>query len=313
MATAKRIQYHRYGGPEVMRLEDFEPPRPGPGEVLVRVRAAATNPMDWGIRNGDLKVMTGRSFPRAMGNDFAGVVEAVGEGVTRLVVGDEVLGGAQLKASGAFAEVIVADEKGVVKKPAGLSYEEASTLPTVGITAFQALISKGKLQAGQAVFVHGSLGGVGRAAVQIALVNGASVGGSCRATAAQDARELGISPIVEFDFDPAPLRGRFDIALDTAGTLPIKAARMLLKPGGLIIDIKPTPAKFARSALSGSYQVLIAQPITKDLEEVARAAGQGTLRLPIARTVPLTKAIEALTEFELDAAPKGGKLVITTG
>src|SRR3954462_3486894 len=104
MATMKRIQYHQYGGPGVLRFEDFEPARPGPGEVLVRVKAAAANPMDWKIRNGEMKIMTGRKFPRGLGHDFAGVVAAVGDGVTRLSVGDEVLGGASLKAAGAFAE-----------------------------------------------------------------------------------------------------------------------------------------------------------------------------------------------------------------
>ncbi|AGP58673.1 NADP-dependent oxidoreductase [Streptomyces rapamycinicus] len=312
MTTAKRIQYHQYGGPEVLRLEDFQPARPGPGEVLVRMRAAAANPMDWKIRSGGMKMLTGRSFPRGLGHDFAGVIEAVGDGVTRLGVGDEVLGGAPLKTAGAFAEMIVAEAKGVVKKPADLSFEDAAVLPTVGITALQALTNLGKLQPGQAVFVHGCLGGVGRAAVQIASMRGASVGGSCRATATRDARDLGIAPIVEFDFDPTTLRGRFDIVFDTAGTLPVKAAQTLLKSGGHIIDITPTPAKFARSALPGPFKVLIAQAVTKDLEEVARAAGQGTLRLPIARTVPLTQAIAALTEFER-GIPKGGKLVITTG
>ncbi|MFD0443654.1 zinc-binding dehydrogenase [Streptomyces indonesiensis] len=146
----------------------------------------------------------------------------------------------------------------------------------------------------------------------MASTHGASVGGSCRATATHDARDLGVAPIVEFDFDPTALRGRFDIVLDTAGTLPIKAAQMLLKSGGRIIDITPTPAKFARSALPGPFKVLIAQAVTEDLEEVARAAGQGTLRLPIARTVPLTQAIAALTEFERGMT-KGGKLVITAG
>ncbi|GAA0971187.1 NADP-dependent oxidoreductase [Streptomyces rhizosphaericus] len=312
MTTAKRIQYHQYGGPEVLRLEDFEPAPPGPGEVLVRVRAAAANPMDWKIRSGAMKMLTGRRFPRGLGHDFAGVVEAVGDGVTRLGVGDEVLGGAPLKTAGAFAELVVVEAKGVVKKPADLSFEDAAAIPTVGITAFQALANLGKPQPGQAVFVHGCLGGVGRAAVQMASTHGASVGGSCRATATHDARDLGVAPIVEFDFDPTALRGRFDIVLDTAGTLPIKAAQMLLKSGGRIIDITPTPAKFARSALPGPFKVLIAQAVTEDLEEVARAAGQGTLRLPIARTVPLTQAIAALTEFERGMT-KGGKLVITAG
>ena len=121
MPTVKRIQYHEYGGPELMRLEDFEPAAPGKGDVLVRVLAAAANPMDWKVRNGDTKLMTGRRFPRGMGHDFAGIVEAVGEGVTRFQVGDAVLGATSMKASGAFAEMVVADEKQILAKPAELS------------------------------------------------------------------------------------------------------------------------------------------------------------------------------------------------
>ncbi|MHC5259569.1 NADP-dependent oxidoreductase [Streptomyces sp. UC4497] len=309
----KRIQYHQYGGPDVMRLEDFEPARPGSGEVLVRVRAAAANPMDWGIRSGAMKMVTGRKFPRALGYDFAGAVEAVGKGVTRLAVGDEVLGGASIKASGAFAEMVLAEERGVVKKPANLSFEEAAAVPTVGLTAFQAVVKKGKVQPGQSVFINGCLGGVGRAGARIALAHGASVGGSCRATEAQDARDLDLDPIVEFGFDPTGLSGRFDLVLDTADTLPTDAAKRMLKPGGRIVSIHPTPANMAKSALPGPYNVLITRPVTADLEEVARAAGRGTLRVPIARTVPLSDAIKALTELEREGTPKGGKLVITTG
>lgn len=309
----RRIQYHQYGGPDVMRLEDFDPAGPGPGEVLVRVRAAAANPMDWGIRGGAMKMVTGRKFPRALGHDFAGVVEAVGAGVTRLAVGDEVLGGASIKASGAFAEMVLAAEKGVVRKPAELSFEEAAAIPTVGLSAFQALTKKGELRPGHAVFINGCLGGVGRAAAQLALARGASVGGSCRATAMQDARDLGIDPTVAFGFDPEPLGGRFDIVLDTAHTLSDRAAKRLLKPGGRIVGLHPTPATLAKAALPGPYRVLVAQVSTEDLEEVARAAGRGVLRVPIARTVPLTEAIEALTELEREGTPKGGKLVVTTG
>ena len=309
----KRIQYHRYGGPEVLRLEHFEPPHPGPGEVLVRMKAATANPMDWKIRNGEMRIMTGRTFPRGLGNDFAGVVEAVGAGVTRLSAGDAVLGATSLKGAGAFAEMVLAEEKAVVKKPAGLAYEQAAAIPIVGVTAFQALLSKGRLQPGQAVFINGCLGGVGRAATQIALAYGASVGGSCRATGAEEARGLGISPVVAFGFDPGALEGRFDIVLDTPGTLAVKAGRTLLKPGGRIIDIVPAPLKFARSALPGPYQVMIGQPVTKDLEEVAGIAAQGKLWTPLARTVPLADAIPALTELERHRTPKGGKLIVTAG
>jgi NADPH:quinone reductase-like Zn-dependent oxidoreductase len=310
----QKIQYHSYGGPELMRLEEAEPPSPGKGQVLVRVRAAAANPMDWKLRNGESRLMTGRRFPRGIGNDFAGTVVAVGDGVTRLKAGDEVLGAASLRTPGAFAEMVAADEKQVVKKPAGLPYEQAAALPTVGVTALQAIRGKGRLRAGQSVFIHGCLGGVGRTAAQIARIDGASVAGSCRATAMEDAKALGIAPVVDFDFDPAALKGRFDLVLDTAGTLPVKAARTLLRPGGRIIDINVNPsnmaAKMARSVFSRPYQVLVAQYKTKDLEELARIAAQGKLDLPVARAVPLTQAIDALTELERTRPPKGGKLVI---
>ncbi|MFG1642700.1 NADP-dependent oxidoreductase [Amycolatopsis sp. NPDC049252] len=310
MTPAKRIQYHEYGGPEVLRLEDFQPAPPGPGEVQVRVKAAAANPMDRKIRSGEMKLLTGRKFPRGLGHDFAGVVIAVGDGVTRLGVGDEVLGGASLRAAGAFAEVVVAEENAVVAKPANLSWEEAAALPVVGLTAFQAVVNLGRLRAGQAVFIHGCLGGVGRSAAQIALAHGASVGGSCRDTAVPEARDLGISPIVDFDFDAAKLAKRFDVVFDTAGTLPVRAARTLLKPGGRAIDINPTPAKFVRSALPGPFRVLVSKATLADLDAVAQAAGKGILRLPVARSVPLGEAIAALTDFE--RSPRRGKLVITT-
>lgn len=312
MTTVRRIQFHHYGGPEVMRLEDFEPARPGKGQVLVRVRAAAANPMDWKIRSGDMKLMTGRNFPRGLGHDFAGIIEAVGQGVTRLRIGDAVLGAASIKTAGAFAELVLAEENAVAMKPADLSYEQAATLPIVGLAALQALTDKGRLQPGHAVFIHGCLGGVGRVAAQLVILRGASVAGSCRSTAAHDANNLGVAPIVEFDFEPAPLRGRFDIVFDTAGTLPLRTARTLLRPGGRIVDIVPTPAKFALGALPGPFHVLMAKANPEDLDELAQAAARGELQLPIGRSVPLTEAIEALTALETSHTPKGGKLVITT-
>ncbi|MET0453901.1 MAG: NADP-dependent oxidoreductase [Mycobacterium sp.] len=310
----KRIQYHQYGGPGVMHFEDFEPARPGSGELLISVRAAAANPYDWKVRNGEMKIMTGRKFPRGLGYDFAGVVEAVGPDVTRLNVGDDVLGAAPIKTSGAFAEMVVAGEKGVVKKPAELSFEEAAAIPTIGGAALQALVTKGKLRAGQSVFIHGCLGGVGRAAVQIALARGAAmVGGSCRASGVQDARDLGVAPVVEFDSIPTDLAKTFDVVFDTVGTLAPATARRLLAPGGHIIDIVPSGAKFLRSVLPGPYEVLIAKHNVEDLEELARACATGALRLPIARTVPLEDAIPALTELERNNTPRGGKLIITAG
>lgn len=315
MPQFKRIQYHRYGGPDQLRLESAEVPAPGGAEVLVRVRAAAANPIDWRVRGGDAKLMTGRRFPRGVGFDFAGVVEAVGTGVRRLRVGDEVLGAGTLKMSGAFGELVVAPEKQVVEKPTELSFEEAAALPTVGVAALQSLIDKGKLKAGQSVFITGCLGGVGRAAVQVALSHGATVAGSCRDTDFDEAKALGVTPVVGFDFDASDLAGRFDLVYDTADALPVKVARELLKPGGRILDINVSNsnmvAKLTRSLLSRDYQLVISKYTVEDLEAVAQAAAQGKLDVRVGRAVPLEDAVAALTELEVNHVPRRGKLVIT--
>jgi NADPH:quinone reductase-like Zn-dependent oxidoreductase len=302
MPTMKRIQYHRYGGPELMRLETAEVPAPGKGQVLVLVLAASVNAVDWHIRNGGLRLATGRRFPRGMGGDFSGIVEQAGPGVTRLKAGDPVFGGLLPRPAGTFAEWVVAEEKYVARKPAGLSYSKAACLPTAGVTALQAVVGKGRLRAGQRVFITGCLGGVGRMAAEIAMTRGASVAGSCRDTARDDALALGIGPV--FDFDPTPLEGTFDLVLDTANTLSVKAARSLLKPAGRFVDVHPSPAKFARSAFSRHYSVLFGAYKIKDFEDLARAAADSRITIPIARTVPLTEAIDALTELRKSTPPK---------
>ena len=307
--TVKRIQYHRYGGPDELRLEDFHPPKPRGHHVLVHVYAAASNPMDWMIRSGAVRMLSGWRFPRGVGHDFSGVIAAVGDEVTGLEVGDEVFG-ATLQ-PGAFAQAVIANERWVTKKPTNVSFEDAAAITIVGGTAYHALIDIAKLQAGQSVFITGCLGGVGRAATEIARDRGATAGGSCRPTAAQDARELGIDPVVEFDFDPTPLRGRFDVVLDTSGVLPTTSARMLLKPGGHIVDLKPTLGKLLRSILPGPY-VLGSLPGREVIGELARAAEAGMLRQPIARQVSLAEAIPAMTEFENLGSSRGGKLIVTT-
>lgn len=188
----KRVQYHRYGGPEELRVEEVALPEPGDGQIRVRVRAAAANPMDWKIRKGEMKMMTGRRFPRGLGHDFAGVVEAVGPNVTRFKPGDEVFGATGLKESGTFAEALVTEDKTVFLKPQSLSFEEAAALPIVSATAWTALIDKARLQAGQRVFITGCLGGVGRIAARIATMRGAEIAGSCSASWRDEALALGV-------------------------------------------------------------------------------------------------------------------------
>lgn len=308
----KRLEYHRYGGPDVLALGEADTPTPGRGQVLVRVHAAAANAMDWKIRSGEMRAMTGRRFPRGVGHDFAGVIEQVGEGVTRLQVGDEVLGAARLQQAGAFAEFVIADQQSVAHKPGALTFGQAATLPVVGLTAYQAVTRTGKLQPGQNIFINGCLGGVGRVAVQVATGVGASVTGSCRSGSEAEAHQLGVDTVVAFDLDPPPLTGRFNVVFDTAGTLPFATARRMLKPGGRIIDIVPSGAKFARSILPGPYTIFMGRSDSNDLQHLADAAGRGEIITRISRTVTLTNAIPALIDLENAPTSSGGKLVIRT-
>ncbi len=161
------------------------------------------------------------------------------------------------------------------------------------------------------MFISGCLGSVGRAAIQIALAHGATVAGSCRAGREEEARKLGVTTVIDFDFDPATLSSKFDIVFDAGGKIPPQSAKAMLKKGGLVVDAAPTsPMKFVKSALSKSYKVMITRPNTKDLVTLAHMAEQGLLKVPVARIVTLEDAIPALIEFEQHRTPKDGKLVI---
>jgi NADPH:quinone reductase-like Zn-dependent oxidoreductase len=306
----KRVQYHRYGAPEVLRLEEFAPAAPGRGQIRVRVRAAAANPMDWKIRKGELKMYTGRKFPRGLGHDFAGVVEAVGPNVTRFKVGDEVFGATGVNESGTFAEVLIADEKGVSLKPRSLSFEEAAALTIVSATAWTGLIEKAKLQAGQRVFITGCLGGVGRIAAQIAQMRGAEIEGSCSASRREEALALGFHQVVDYrTFDADNYRGRFDVVFDTHGSLSPRQSSAMLKREGIALHIVPTPYKMILSMLSSRHKTIFAQVTPQILAGIAEAVEQGKIAPTIGRTVSLSEAIPAIIELEKTGLPSG-KLVI---
>lgn len=300
----RRIQYHSYGGPETMKLEDFQLRAPAKGEVAVRVKFAAVNPIDWKVRNGHLKMVTGKVFPRAMGSDFSGTVISVGNGVTRFKPGDAVFGLAQIKHGGALGEAVVAPETFLARKPDNVSFEDAACLGTPGVTAWNGVVDKGDLKAGDHVFVNGCSGAVGEAAVQIALAGGASVSGSCSSVTVQRAQDLGVKPV--FDYAKANVAGikdRFDIVYDTAATMTVGTGLGLLRSGGVFLDIDPTPAKFLRSFLNRKLKPIICAPRSDIMDGLANLAAQGKLRLPVAEIVSLRDSIRLVVDLE-----KGRKL-----
>jgi NADPH:quinone reductase-like Zn-dependent oxidoreductase len=306
----KRIQYHHYGGPEELRLEETKEPGPERGQIRVRVMAAAANAMDWKIRRGEMKMLSGFRFPRGLGHDFAGVVDVVGQGVKGFRVGDEVLGASPISKAGAFAEFLVADEKNVAPKPASVSFEQAAALTIVSVTAWNGLVAKAKLKAGQSIFITGCLGGVGRSAVQIARMLGADVAGSCSASGREEARALGVGEVVDYRvFDSASYRHRFDVVFDTAGTLSLSQCGAMLKPHGKSLHIVPTPAKMIGCLLPSRHHLVFGNPTPECFAGVTKAASQGKLVAAIGRVVPLSEAIPAIVELEKTGVPKR-KLVI---
>lgn len=306
----KRIQYFKHGDPEELLLADVDQPKPGRGQILVRVKAASVNPMDWKIRRGEMKMLSGSRFPRGLGHDFSGVVDAVGPDVERYKAGDEVFGAASIRQAGAFAEYVVADEKNIAPKPTNITFDQAATLTVVGSAAWIGLIAKAKLGASQSVLVTGCLGGVGRSAVQIARMQGGIVTGSCRASGREEAQALGVSEVIDYNaFEIGAYRRRFDVIFDTAGALSLRQCGAMLRKGGLSLHIVPTPAKMIGCLFSPRHHIVIANPTPESFAGISEAAAQGKLAPVIGRVVPQSEAIPAIIELENTGNPKG-KLVI---
>ncbi len=306
----KRIQYENYGGPEVMRVADFNLPTPGAGEVAVKVRFAAINPIDWKLRAGQMKIVTGKAFPRAMGMDFSGTVISVGSGVTRVKVGDPVFGLARFKESGAFGQAVITKEAFLAHKPDDVSFEDAACLGTPGITAWNGLIDKAKLQADQHVFVNGCAGAVGEAAVQIALMHGAVVSGSCSAKDIQRAESLGVRTVYDYRrTQVSSIATRFDVVYDTAATLPVSTGVAMLRAGGVFLDLNPGLGKFIRAIFDRRLKPIIGSPRAEILDKLANAASEGSFKIPVGKIVHLSDAIQLIGELENGIKP-GGKAVI---
>ncbi|MES2644113.1 MAG: NADP-dependent oxidoreductase [Myxococcota bacterium] len=309
----KKIQYSRYGGPEELRLDEVAPPSPRQNQVRIQVKAASVNPMDWKIRRGEMKALSGFRFPRGLGHDFAGVVDAVGPGVSHFKPGDEVIGVTSVPHAGAMADAVVADAKNIWLKPPSVPFVEAAALTIVGLTAWTALVERAKLSAGQAVFVNGCLGAVGRSAVQLARLYGASVVGSCSATRCEEARALGVGEVVDHRaLDIHSFERCFDVVFDTVGTLSLHQSGVMLKRGGLSLHIVPTFAKWIGSVFSPRHHLVFGNPTPQSLAGITEAAERGILVPAIGRVVPLSEAIAAIAELERTGLPKG-KLVIVPG
>src|SRR5213082_1283106 len=236
----KAVVYCNYGVPN-LKFQEIEKPTPADDQLLIKVRAASVNPLDWHFIEGTPYFMramgVGLRKPKdtRLGVDFSGTVEAVGKNVTKFKPGDEVFGGR----TGAFAEyVCVREARAVATKPASVTFEQAASVPIAGITALQGLRDKGKVQPGQKVLINGASGGVGTFAVQIAKSMGADVTGVCSTRNVDLVKSLGADHVIDYtkeDFMKS--NERYDVILDNVETQPLLGFRRVLKPNGTCVII----------------------------------------------------------------------------
>jgi alcohol dehydrogenase len=271
----RAFRIHRYGGPERVLAEDLPRPTPGPGDLLVAVRAASVNPVDCKIRDGKVKVLVRDRFPLTLGSDLSGAVIAVGDGVTRFHVGDPVFARLDKDRIGAFAEYALVREGAAAKKPERLTHEEAASLPLVGLTAWQALVELGRVAAGQRVLITAGSGGVGTFAIQLARHLGATVATTASARNRALLERLGAQQVIDYKTTSFPsVLSELDMAFDTQGGQPLLDALTVVRRGGVVVTIGGVPdAKFARSWGLNPLLTLALGFMTRKVTRLARARG----------------------------------------
>ena len=319
----KAIVYHRYGSPDVLKCADIERPTPKDNEVLIKVRAASANPIDWHFMRGTpyfMRIMTGLRKPKitTAGVDVAGEVEAIGRKVTRIKPGDEVFGTCR----GAFAEYACLSESAFDTKPNNMTFEQAASVPVAALTALQALRDKGHIQTGQKLLINGAAGGVGTFAVQIAKSFGADVTGVCSTRNVEMVRSIGADRVIDYTQEDFTKTGqRYDLILDNISNHSLFACRRLLNPNGilLIVGAKDLRTLLTR-ALTGfvlslftrqKFLMFIAKLNREDLTFVGELMMAGKVIPVIDRRYRLSEVSEAIRLLEGGHAR--GKIIITVG
>ncbi len=313
------------GGPEKLKLADMPTPEPGPGEVLVQIAYAGVNPADWKNRQGMLEQYRPYFFPYIIGFDAAGVVAAVGEGVTQFSVGDRVFtptnhgqGG-----QGSYAEYAVANVDRVALIPNGMRFDQAAALPVAALTAWQGLFVNADLQAGQLVMVHGGSGGLGSFAVQFARWKGARVAATCSTPNVDYLKSLGVDRVIDYKTENVMEAVRewapegLDYLMDAVGVSTLPAGLDLVKAGGTFVSI-PTlvddgdiPAAAAAGAAKGVNRVFSTMNdinCAPMLEQIADLLVTGELTLPPISEYPLASVADA--HRILEKGHNRGKIVL---
>ncbi len=308
----KAIRIHKYGDAGVLRLEDVEPPFVGPGDVLIRVMAAAVNPIDWKVREGLLQSMLRHRLPLTLGWDVSGVVEVAGESVENFRRGDDVFAFSDLHRDGAYAQYVAVRESELARKPRSATHVQSAALPMAGTTAWNALVQLANVSAGQRVLIHGGAGGVGTVAIQIAKARDAFVIATCSEPNRTLVQSLGADEVLDYHTTRVSEAVRdIDIVLDTVGGQTQEDSFGVLRRGGLLVSTVSLPSQ-ERMAETGVRGVFVnTQPSAAALEKLAGLVDSRRLRPVVGAEFGLAQAAEA-QELSRGGGSQG-KIVLNVG
>ena len=329
----KAFVVSKYGKANSVEAVELPEPELGDGDVLIEVHAASVNPLDLKIRNGELKPLLPYKLPLVLGNDLAGVVIKAGKNVRRFKPGDEVFARPDQDRIGAFAELIAISENDVAKKPHRLDMEQAASVPLVGLTAWQALVEKAGVQAGQKVLIQAGSGGVGTIAIQLAKHLGATVATTTSTANVDWVKGLGADIVIDYKKDDfESVLHDYDVVFDTQGGQTLEKSLLVLKPGGKVISVAgPPEPDFAKEfganwfliqamrALSFrirrkakrrgvTYSFLFMKASGDQLRELGSLIDSGAIRPVVDRVFPFQSTTEALAYVEKGRAK--GKVVV---
>jgi NADPH:quinone reductase-like Zn-dependent oxidoreductase len=311
MKLMKAIRIHEYGGHETLRYEDAPVPEPEAGELLVRVKAAAVNPVDVHVREGRMRELLGHELPLVLGWDASGVIEAVGEGVSKFNVGDAVFARPGTARQGTYAEYAVIHEGEAAFKPQTLDHIRAAAVPLAALTAWQALFEAGKLSEGQTVLIHGAAGGVGHFAVQFARRAGARVLATASARNQEFVSLLGADEVIDYGATRfEDVADDVDVVLDTVGGETQERSFGVLKEQGRLISVVGEPSQGLAAANNVRAQLLIAKPDGELLGRICKMLDLGEVAPTVEVVLPLAEARRAHELIE--SGHTRGKIVLNT-
>jgi NADPH:quinone reductase-like Zn-dependent oxidoreductase len=297
----RKVLYDRFGDEQVLEVREQPAPTINQHQLLIQVKAASINPLDWKIYRGEMKLLSGSSFPKGVGIDFAGIVSQVGSGVTRYQPGDAVFGFLEVFKGGALADYVVVTEEAIAPKPANISFDQAAALPVTGLAALQIVDQLAGVGQGHEVLINGATGGVGLFAIQLAKQRGARVTAVAGPAGLAHATQLGADSVIDYTKQRiSELPQRFDAIIDLSDKLAFSAAQPLMKPRATFVSMLPSPlglaGAFLRNLFSGQkHQILILKPTAAGLHTLAALAERG-LQIPVEKVYDLANIQQAYQE-----------------